>query len=121
MQLAINMRDCLGAFKRFIFAPYYILCLTICGLLGVGVSALGCAPHRGAGHHDTIVNALRRLPQISDVLHELHAHYRNELLILFAPIYQQNPRAHQQRCDHNLWRDCLTIYEMSQQDRKDRC
>lgn len=70
MQLGVNMGDNLMAFKRFIFDPHHILCLTILANLGVGISAAGCSPHSPKGQDDTNVNYLRRLPQICDVLHE---------------------------------------------------
>ena len=114
------MRDKSGAFKRFIFAQHHILCLTIAGCLGVPFSALGCARHTVAGHHDTNVNYFRRLPQVCQVLHEVGPAQSRVKLILSSPIDQQNSCANQQRGDDNLGSDHLAIYEMSKQDRKDR-
>jgi hypothetical protein len=62
VQLGDNMRDKWVAFKRFIFDQHHILCLTICGLLGVGISAAGCGAHSPKRQDDTNVNYLCHLP-----------------------------------------------------------
>lgn len=115
------MRENLGAFKRIIFDQSHILGLTVDRPLFVDLASLGCAAAGCDRVDDTNVNYLAHLPRIDHVSHEVSRHRAGAELILFPPIDQQNARAHQQGCHHNLCCDHLTIYEMAQKNRKDRC
>lgn len=119
--LGVNMRENPISFKRFIFNQAAILRLTMASPSGAGYAIMGCARAGRLPPCDINVNICHCLVPKADVLHEPRFRYTFGQMILSAPIDQKNTQADHRGGDHDLHRDHLAIYKMSQKNRKDRC